>query len=78
MVNISQTFITYHGCYNGYQDGTRKVVPKNRKSIKPTYNPFQKKPIDVRNKAETRGKLITKPKLTIGYMKRYMKYSNVF
>ena len=28
MVNISQTFVTYHGCGNGYLDGTRKIVPK--------------------------------------------------
>ena len=39
MVNVSQTFITYHGCGNGYYDGARKIVPKNRKSIKPTYGP---------------------------------------
>ena len=31
MVNISQTFVTYNGCGNGYLDGTRKLVPKNRK-----------------------------------------------
>ena len=69
MVNVSQTFVTYHGCGNGYYDGTRKIVPKIE-------NPWSQ--LMVRNKAETRGKLITKPKLTIGYMKRYMKYSNVF
>ena len=42
MVNISQTFVTYHGCGNGYYDGTRKFFPKIRKSIKPTYDPFGK------------------------------------
>ena len=42
MVNISQTFVTYHGCGNGYYDGTRNFFPKNRKCIKPTYDPFWK------------------------------------
>ena len=49
MVNISQTFVTYHGCGNGYLDGTRKIVPKNRKCIRATHYPFWKKAIDVRN-----------------------------
>ena len=29
MVNILQTFVTYHGCGNGYTDGVRKMLPKN-------------------------------------------------
>ena len=49
MVNISQTFVTYHGCGNGYLDGTRTIVPKNTKCIRATYYPFWKKPIDVLN-----------------------------
>ena len=36
------------------------------------------KPIDVRNKVETRAQLITKPKVTISYIKRYAKYLTVF
>ena len=52
MVNISQTFVTYHGCGNGYLDGTRKIVPKNRKYIRTTHYPFWKKPIDVPNRVE--------------------------
>ena len=36
------------------------------------------KPVDVRNKVETRGQLITKPKVTISYIKRYTKYLTVF
>ena len=35
------------------------------------------KPIDVRNKVETRAQLITKPKVTISYIKRYAKYLTV-
>ena len=30
----------YHGCGNGYLDGTRKIVPKNRKCLMKTYFPF--------------------------------------
>ena len=78
MVNISQTFVVYHGCGNGYLDGTRKIVPKNRKCIRPTYYPFWKKPIDVRNRVETRAQISLKPKATRDYVKRYMHYLNVF
>ena len=53
MVNFSQECVVYHGCGNGYLDGTRKIVPKNRKCLMPTYYPFWKKSIDVRNRAET-------------------------
>ena len=49
MVNISQTVVVYHGCHKNYLDGTREIVLKNRKYIRPTYYPFWKKPIDVRN-----------------------------
>ena len=53
MVNISQTFVTYHGCGNVYLGVTRKVVPKIRKCIRATHYPFMKKPMDVRNRVET-------------------------
>ena len=78
MVNISQTFAVYHGCGNNYLDGTRKIVPKNRKCIKPTHYPFCKKPIDVRNRVETRAQIKLKPKATRDYVERYMHYLNVF
>ena len=71
MVNISQTFVTYHGCGNGYLDGTRKIVPKNRKCIRATHYPFLKKPIDVCNRVETRAQIKLKPKATKDYIKRY-------
>ena len=67
MVNISQTFVAYHGCGKNYLDRTRAIVLKNKKCIRPTYYPFRKKPIDVRNRVETRA-----------YVKRYMHYLNVF
>ena len=54
MVNITQSIVVYHGCGNNYLNGTRKIVPKNRKSIRPTHYPFWKKPIDVWNRVETR------------------------
>ena len=78
MVNISQTFVFYHGCGKNYIDGTREIVPKNRKCIRPTYYPFWKKPIDVRNRVETRAQISLKPKATRDYVKRYMHYLNVF
>ena len=78
MVNFSQRFVVYHGCGNSYQDGTRKIVPKNRKCIAPTYYPFWKKPIDVRNKVETRAQLKVKTKATRNYQKRYMRFVDVF
>ena len=78
MVNISQTFVVYHGCRNGYLDGTRKIVPKNRKCIRPNHYPFWKKPINVRNTVETRAQISSKPKATRDYVKRYICYLNVF
>ena len=78
MVNISQTFVICHGCDNGYLDGTRKIFPKNRKCVRPTNYPFWKKPIDVRNRVETRAQISLKPKATRDYVKRYMHYLNVF
>ena len=78
MVNFSQTFVVYHGCGNGYIDGTRKIVPKNRRCIAPTYYPFWKRPIDVRNKVETRAQLKVKTKATRNYQKRYMQFVDVF
>ena len=78
MVNFSQRFVVYHGCGNSYQDGTRKIVPKNRKCIAPTYYPFWKKPIDVRNKVKTRAQLKVKTKATRNYQERYMRFVDVF
>ena len=54
MGKLSQTFVAYHGCRNGYQDGTNVLVPKNGRYVQQTYNLFWKKPSDVRNKVETR------------------------
>ena len=61
-----------------YLDGTREIVPKNRKCIGPTYYPFWKKPIDVRNRVEARTQIKLKPKTTRDYVKNYMHYLNVF
>ena len=78
IVNISQTFVTYHGCGNDFYDGTRKILQKNRNYIRPTYYPSWKKPVDVLNKVETKGQLKSKPRVTSDYIKRYMHYINVF
>ena len=50
MKNFSQTFVNYHGCGNGYLDGANKIVPKGRKCIMLTYNPFWKNPMRTSNK----------------------------
>ena len=78
MVNISQTFVVYHCCGKNYLDGTREIVPKNWKCIKPTYYPFWKKPVDVRNTVEARAQIKLKPKATRDYVKSCMHYLNVF
>ena len=78
MVNFSQRFVVYHGCGNSYQDGRGKIVPKNRKCIAPTYYTFWKRPIDVRNKVETRTQVKVKTKATRNYQKRYMQFVDVF
>ena len=78
MVNISQTFVTYHGCGNGFYDGTRKILQKNRNYIRPTYYPSWKKPVDVLNKVETKGQLKSKPRVTSDYIKRYMQCIDAF
>ena len=77
MVNILQTFVTYHGCDNCYLDGTRKIVPKNRKCIRPTHYLFLKMPIDVRDRIETRTQIKLNPKVKKNYMKRYLHYLTV-
>ena len=43
MVSFSEESVVYHGCGNGYLDGTRKIVTKKRKCIMSTYYPFWKK-----------------------------------
>ena len=78
MVNFSQTFVVYHDCGNGYLDGTRKIVPKYRKCIAPTYYPFWKKPIDVRSGEEIRAQLQPNKKVTKNHINRYMQYVDVF
>ena len=78
MANFLQRFVVYHGCGNSFQDGTRKIIPKKRKCIAPTYYLFWKKPIDVRKKVETRAQLRVKTKATRNYQKRYMQFVDVF
>ena len=74
MGRFSQTFVACHGCGNCYQDGTNKIVPKNRRCIQQTYNPFWKKPGDVRNKVETRAQLKIKTKASRNFQRRYFKW----
>ena len=64
MKNFSQTFVNYHGCGNGYLDGTNKIVPEDRKFIMPIYDPFWKKPIDTSSKIakSARSQIKNKPK----------------
>ena len=57
MINFSQAFVVYHGCGNGYLHGTRKILSKNRNCLRPPHYSFWKKPVDVRNRVETRAQL---------------------
>ena len=78
MGKCSQTFIAYHGCGNCYYDGANKIVPKGRKCIMSTYNPFWKRPIDVYNKVETRDQLKIKTKANRKYQSRYQKWAKLY
>ena len=50
MEKLLETFVNYHGCGSFYMDGTRKIVPKNRKCIQLTFEAFWKNTIDVTTK----------------------------
>ena len=75
---FSQKVVVYHGCGTWYHDGTNKIVSKNRKCICPTYEPFWKKPNDVRNKVETRAQLKLKSVVKIECVRRYFAFINAF
>ena len=77
MGKFSQTFVAYHGCGNSYQDDTNKIDHKNRCTMK-THNPFWKKPIDVRDRVETRAQLKMKTKDSREYQRRYRKRVTLF
>ena len=76
--NFSQKFVVYHGCGAWYHDGTNKIVSKNRNCVHPTYEPFWKKPNDVRNKVETRAQLKLKSVVKNEYIRRYFAFINAF
>ena len=78
MINFSQAFVVYHGCGNGYLHGIRKILSKNRNCLRPTHYSFWKKPVDVRNRVETRAQLKLKAKVRRDYINRYMRYVDVF
>ena len=75
---FSQKCVVYHGCGAWYHDATNKIVSKNRKCIRPTYEPFWKKPNNVRNKVETRVQLKLKSVVKNEYVRRYFKFINAF
>ena len=72
------TFVTCHGCGNCYIDGTNEIVPKGRRCIKSTYNPFCKTLIDVLNRVQLRVQIKLKPKANRNFVRRYQKYLRVF
>ena len=79
MVKIfSQKSVVYHDCGAWYHDGTNKIVSKTRKCIRPTYEPFWKKPNDVHNKVETRAQLKLKSFVKNEYSRRYFRFINAF
>ena len=74
---FSQRFVAYHGCENwSYQDGTNKIVPKGKKCIQQTYNPFWKHPREVRNRGQTRAQLNIKTRANKNFQCRYQKWLN--
>ena len=76
---FSQNLIVYHGCGSWYHGGTNRIVPKIRRCIKPTYNPFWKRPNNVGNKVETRAQLnFLKSIVTSIYVMKYYKFVKVF
>ena len=80
MKNFSQMFVSYHGCGHCYLNGTNKLVPKGKKCIMPTNNPFRKNPVDTSNKIakSTRTQLKIKAKANRSYVKRYLKFLKAF
>ena len=66
--SFSQKFVVYHGCGAYYHDGTNKIVSKNRRCIRPTYEPFWKKPNDVHNNVEARAQLKLKSIVKTDYI----------
>ena len=78
MGKFSQTFVAYHCCRNCYYDGTNVIVPKGRKCIMSTFNPFWKIPIGFYNSAETRGQLKIKTKANRKYQSRYQKWAKLY
>ena len=78
MKATTQTFVTYHGCGYCYIDGTSKIVPKGRRCINPTHNPFWKNLVYVRNKVQTRAQIKSKVKADRNFVRRYQKYLRVF
>ena len=77
MVDISQTFVTYHGCGNGYVYGTRKIVQKIENVLEQLIIRFVKSQ-SMFVTVETRAQIKLKPKASKDYVKRYMHYLNVF
>ena len=76
MGKLLEKSVNYHGCGSCYMDGTRKIVPKNRKCIQLTFEAFWKNTIDVNNKVEMRNRLKHKTKATFDNVKRYYKVVN--
>ena len=75
---FSQKFVCLSCCGAWYHDETNKIVSKYWKCIRPTYEPFWKKPNNVRNKVETRAQLKLKSVVKNKYVRRYFKFINAF
>ena len=69
------TFVQYHGCNIGYQDGTRQILTKT--CSRPTYKPFWKNPEHVTSRVakSTRAQHKNKP---LAYKKDLKNYINRF
>ena len=76
--DFSQKFVVYHGCGAWCHDETNKIISKNRKCIRPTYEPLSKKPNNVHNKVETRAQLKLKSVVKNEYIRIYFRFINPF
>ena len=76
--DFSQNFVMDHACGAWYQDGTNKILNKNRRCSHATFKPFSKKANDVLNKVEKRAELKLKSIVKDDYIKSYFNFINAF
>ena len=78
MVNCLQTFVVYHFVAMAILMEQEKSFQKIENASHQLIICFGKTPIDVINRVETGAQLKSKTKVTRNYIKRYIRYVNVF